>query len=140
MVKQTAEAILPAVASETSAPASQHSISQGPASSAAVGGLPLAFLRSFYSQMSAEQQAIFWRDLRQSGGGSAAERAAYRELAESSGGQARIEAAITMLMVFNEQALAEKMLAQCAESSDPTVQQAARTALAMLPLQNAGRR
>ena len=108
--------------------------------SAAVGGLPLAFLRSFYSQMSAEQQAIFWRDTRQSGGGSAAERAAYRELAESSGGQARIEAAITMLMVFNEQALAEKMLAQCAESSDPTVQQAARTALSMLPLQNAGRR
>ncbi|MFM8725489.1 MAG: hypothetical protein ACKON9_10230, partial [Planctomycetaceae bacterium] len=79
-------------------------------------------------------------DLRQSGEASAAERAAYRELAESSGGQARIEAAITMLMVFNEQALAEKMLAQCAESSDPTVQQAARTALSMLPLQNAGRR
>jgi len=122
------------------APGLQAQPASHPSNSASVGGLPLAFLRSFYLQMPADQQAVFWRDLRKSPAGSPAEQATYRELAESASGVARIEAAITMLMVFNEQALAEKMLAQSAESSDPTVQQSARTALSMLPLQNAGRR
>lgn len=107
---------------------------------ASVGGLPLAFLRSFYAQMSPEQQALFWRDLRQVRGGSAAEKAVYRELAESSGGLAQIEAAITMLVAFEELELANRLLSQASESEDPTVQQAARTALAMLPVRTVTRR
>jgi len=103
------------------------------APSGSVGGLPLAFLRSFYAQMSPEQQALFWRDLRQMRGGSAEEQAVYRELAESSGGLARIESAITMLVAFEDPALADRLLSRAAESEDPTIQQAARTALAMLP-------
>ena len=113
---------------------------QMPGSTASVGGLPLAFLRSFYAQMSLEQQALFWRDLRQMRGGSAAEKAVYRELAESSVGLAQIEAAITMLAVFEEQALADRLLSKAAESADPTIQQAARTALSMLPVQTLTRR
>ena len=104
--------------------------------SASVGGLPLAFLRSFYAQMSPEQQAVFWRDLRQMSGGSAAEEAAYRELAESSTGIACIEAAITMLAVFQNHDLADRLLSKCTQSADPAVQQAARTALSMVPLRS----
>ena len=114
--------------------------SQMTGSPASVGGLPLAFLRSFYAQMSPEQQALFWRDLRQVRGGSAAEKAVYRELAESSGGLAQIEAAITMLVAFEELELANRLLSQASESEDPTVQQAARTALAMLPVRTVTRR
>jgi hypothetical protein len=113
---------------------------QMPGSTASVGGLPLAFLRSFYAQMSPEQQALFWRDLRQMRGGSAAEKAVYCELAESSVGLAQIEAAITMLAVFEEHALADRLLSKAAESADPTIQQSARTALSMLSVQSVTRR
>jgi hypothetical protein len=86
--------------------------------------------------MSPEQQAVFWRDLRQMSGGSAAEEAAYRELAESSTGIACIEAAITMLAVFQNHDLADRLLLKCTQSADPAVQQAARTALSMVPLRS----
>jgi len=137
----------PAIPMSQPSAATQHVVTsagvigtQMPGSTASVGGLPLAFLRSFYAQMSPEQQALFWRDLRQMRGGSAAEKAVYRELAESSVGLAQIEAAITMLAVFEEQALADRLLSKAAESADPTIQQAARTALSMLPVQTLTRR
>ncbi len=141
MSQQTAAAqqysTAPQISSAGSGGAAASRMTGAPAS---VGGLPLAFLRSFYAQMSPEQQALFWRDLRQVRGGSAAEKAVYRELAESSGGLAQIEAAITMLVAFEELELANRLLSQASESEDPTVQQVARTALAMLPVRTVTRR
>lgn len=98
-----------------------------------VGGLPLAFLRSFYSQMPQDQKTTFWRDLRQLPGTvSPAELAAYRELALSATDLARVEAAITMLAVYNQKDLAEELLKGMHNHPDPIVQQSAQTALSML--------
>ncbi len=103
-----------------------------------VGGLPLAFLRSFYSQMPQDQKTTFWRDLRQLPGTvSPAELAAYRELALSATDLARVEAAITMLAVYNQKDLAEELLKGMHNHPDPIVQQSAQTALSMLRISGA---
>jgi len=103
-----------------------------------VGGLPLAFLRSFYSQMPQDQKTMFWRDLRQLPGTvSPAELAAYRELALSATDLARVEAAITMLAVYNQRDLAEELLKGMNNHPDPVVQQSAQTALSMLRISGA---
>ena len=116
----------------TSAPAQ----TQSAAATGTVGGLPLAFLRSFYSQMPQTQQATFWRDLRRLPGAvSPAELAAYRELALSATDIARVEAAITMLAVYKQRELAEELLKGMNNHADPVVQQSAQTALSMLQIQ-----
>lgn len=109
---------------------------QGAAAAGTVGGLPLAFLRSFYSQMPQAQQATFWRDLRRLPGAvSPTELAAYRELALSATDIARVEAAITMLAVYKQRELAEELLKGMNNHADPVVQQSAQTALSMLQIQ-----
>ncbi len=119
-----------------STPMTPPSQAQSSAATGTVGGLPLAFLRSFYSQMPQTQQATFWRDLRRLPGAvSPAELAAYRELALSATDIARVEAAITMLAVYKQRELAEELLKGMNNHADPVVQQSAQTALSMLQIQ-----
>lgn len=103
-----------------------------------VGGLPLAFLRAMYGQMNDEQKVIFWKDLRKLPGAvSDAELSAYRELARSTDGLPRVEAAMTLLAVFNEDKLAAELLSNLDKSADPVVRQSASTAESMLQIRMA---
>ena len=105
-----------------------------------VGGLPLAFLRVMYVQMSDEQKVTFWKDLRNLPGAvSEAELSVYRELARSTQNLARVEAAITLLAVFREGQLAEELLKNLEKSEDPVVRQSASTAQSMLQIQLGGK-
>ena len=135
----TAPVALPAAAGVPAATAVSGGSSGSTAAQGSGGGLPLAFLRAMYGQMSDDQRVLFWNDLRKLPGSvSQTDMATYRELAKSTQNLARIEAALAMLAVFGEREVAGQLLEDSSKHSDPVVRQAAITAMSVMTIQGGG--